>query len=121
MSSPPHPGDRSPMLNAKRRGNTAKVSAYDPVWDQIRAEAEDVTHREPELTAFIFANILNHSQLEHSVCHRLAQRLGHDDVDADLIRQTFLRVRRKPSRVWDDVPRGSGGRLRPRSGLQPAD
>ena len=80
------------MLNAKRRGNFSEVSAYDPVWEQIRAEAEDVTHREPELTAFIFANILNHSKLEHSVCHRIAQRLGHDDVDADLIRQTFLRL-----------------------------
>ena len=80
------------MLTTKHRGKSAKVSAYDPVWDQIRAEAEDVTRREPELTAFIFANILNHSQLEHSVCHRLAQRLGHDDVDADLIRQTFLSI-----------------------------
>jgi serine O-acetyltransferase len=80
------------MLHPKRGGKFAKVSACDPVWDQIRAEAEDVTHREPELTAFIFANILNHSQLEHSVCHRLAQRLGHDNVDADLIRQTFLSI-----------------------------
>ncbi len=80
------------MLNTKREGKSTKVRAYDPVWDQIRAEAEDVTKREPELTAFIFANILNHSLLEHSVCHRLAQRLGHDDVDADLIRQTFLGV-----------------------------
>ncbi len=80
------------MLNKKDRGKPAKVSAYDPVWEQIRAEAEAVTHHEPELTAFIFSNILNHSQLEHSVCHRLAQRLGHDDVDADLIRQTFLSI-----------------------------
>ncbi|MGB9165358.1 MAG: serine O-acetyltransferase, partial [Rhodomicrobium sp.] len=47
------------MLTAKHRGKSAKVSAYDPVWNQIRAEAEDVTRREPELTAFIFANILN--------------------------------------------------------------
>ena len=84
--------DRSPMLNTKRRGTSSDVSAYDPVWDQIRAEAEDVTHREPELTAFIFSNILNHAKLKHSICHRLAQRLGHDDVDAALIRQTFLSV-----------------------------
>jgi serine O-acetyltransferase len=80
------------MLNTKRRGNSAKVTAYDPVWAQVRAEAEDVVRREPELTAFIFANILNHSELEHSVCHRLAQRLGHDGVDADIIRQTFLNI-----------------------------
>jgi len=80
------------MLNMKRQSKITKVASYDPVWDQIRAEAEDVTQREPELTAFIFANILNHSHLEHAVCHRLAQRLGHDDVDADLIRQTFLSI-----------------------------
>lgn len=80
------------MLNTKSRAKSAKVAAVDPIWEQVRAEAEDVTHREPELTAFIFANILNHSRLEHAVCHRLAQRLGHDDVDTDLIRQTFLNI-----------------------------
>lgn len=80
------------MPNAKRRKTPVEVLAYDPVWDQIRSEAEDVTRREPELTAFIFENILNHGKLEHSVCHRLAQRLGHDGVDSDLIRQTFHSV-----------------------------
>jgi serine O-acetyltransferase len=81
------------MLNAKRRSKRAReVPACDPVWDQVRAEAEDVIRREPELTAFICANILNHSEFEYSVCHRLAQRLGHDDVDADLVRQTFLGI-----------------------------
>ncbi len=77
------------MLNAKRR-KAPKLSSCDPVWSQVRAEAEDVTIREPELAAFILANVLNHGCLEHAVCHRLAQRLDHDDVNADLIRQTFL-------------------------------
>ncbi|MFZ1110772.1 MAG: serine O-acetyltransferase [Rhodomicrobium sp.] len=80
------------MLNTKRQDKSAKVMAYDPVWDQVRAEAEEATRREPELTAFIDENILNHSKLEHAVCTRLAHRLGHDDVDGDLIRQTFLRI-----------------------------
>jgi serine O-acetyltransferase len=79
------------MLNAKHRNKAnVKVTDYDPVWDQVRAEAEDVTRQEPELAAFIFANILNHSRLDHAVSHRLAQRLDHNDVNADLIRQTFL-------------------------------
>lgn len=39
-----------------------------------------------------FANVLNHSRLEDAICHRLAQRLDHDDVTADIIRQTFDRV-----------------------------
>jgi serine O-acetyltransferase len=80
------------MLNTKRQGKSVKIGAYDPVWEQVRAEAEDVTRAEPELAAFIFANILNHTKLEHAVCTRLAHRLGHDDVDADLVRQTFLRI-----------------------------
>jgi serine O-acetyltransferase len=80
------------MLHTKRQGKSAKVRAYDPVWEQVRAEAEEVTRKEPELTAFIFANILNHTKLEYAVCTRLAHRLGHDDVDADLIRQTFVRI-----------------------------
>ncbi|MBI4725253.1 MAG: serine O-acetyltransferase, partial [Rhodomicrobium sp.] len=54
--------------------------------------AGEVTHREPELAAFILANILNHTRLEHAICHRLAQRLDHDDINADLIRQTFLSI-----------------------------
>lgn len=80
------------MLNPKHRSTAGKVASYDPIWDQVRSEAEDVTRREPELSAFIFANILNHNRLEHAVCHRLAQRLDHDDVNADLIRQTFFSI-----------------------------
>jgi serine O-acetyltransferase len=68
------------------------VKAYDPIWETIRAEAEEITHREPALASFIFANVLNHARLEDAICHRLAQRLDHDDVTADLIRQTFDRV-----------------------------
>jgi serine O-acetyltransferase len=77
-------------MNPKRRGKPDKIAAIDPVWHQVRAEAEDVAKREPELGAFIFANILNYDRLEQALCHRLAQRLDHDDVNADLIRQTFM-------------------------------
>jgi serine O-acetyltransferase len=80
------------MLNTKRARKSEKVAAYDPVWDQVRGEAEELVRHEPELAALIFANILNHSRLEHAVCHRLAQRLDHDNVNADLIRQTFLSI-----------------------------
>ncbi len=78
------------MLHQKRGNEPDKLAAYDPVWHQIRTEAEDITRREPELASFVFANILNQSSLEEAVCHRLAQRLGNDGVNADLIRQTFV-------------------------------
>jgi serine O-acetyltransferase len=85
------------MLETKRRGKAAKVTAYDPVWEGLRHDAEEAARAEPELAAIMFANILNHSKLEHAVCHRLAQRLDHDNVNADLIRQTFLSsVEREP-------------------------
>jgi serine O-acetyltransferase len=80
------------MLETNRRGKTSKVTSYDPVWDTIRRNAEEVARAEPELAALVFANILNHGHLEHAVCHRLAQRLDHDNVNADLIRQTFLAI-----------------------------
>ncbi len=80
------------MPEMKRRSKAAKIAAYDPVWDRVRRDAEAAARAEPELAALMFANILNHSRLEHAVCHRLAQRLDHDNVNADLIRQTFLSI-----------------------------
>ncbi len=47
---------------------------------------------EPALGSFIFATVLSHEHLEEAICHRLAQRLNHTDVDAGLISQTFLSV-----------------------------
>src|SRR5690242_2736376 len=65
------------------------LDKVDPVWSRIRSEAEDIAHREPELSAFIYENILHHDRLEAAVAHRVAQRLDHNDVSADLIRQAY--------------------------------
>jgi serine O-acetyltransferase len=65
------------------------LDKVDPVWARIRTEAEEVTRREPELTTFMYENILHHDSLEDAVAHRVAQRLDHPDVSADLIRQAF--------------------------------
>jgi len=71
---------------------TSKVQIVDPIWAQVRAEAEAAMKTEPALGSFIFATILSHKMLEDAVCHRLAQRLNHTDVDAGLISQTFQSV-----------------------------
>ena len=55
----------------------------------MRKEAETAMGAEPALGSFIFATVLSHQKLEEAVCHRLAQRLNHTDVDAGLIAQTF--------------------------------
>ena len=71
---------------------TGNVEVYDPIWSEIRSEAERAIADEPALGGFIFATVLSHDKLEASVCHRLAQRLNHADVDAGLITRTFLSV-----------------------------
>lgn len=78
------------MSNTKTA--TSKVQIVDPIWAQIRAEAETAMKTEPALGSFIFATVLSHQMLEEAVCHRLAQRLNHTDVDAGLISQTFQSV-----------------------------
>lgn len=75
-----------------REGAVPSLATHDPIWSQVRAEAEDIARREPELSSFIFASVLNHDRLEDCIAHRVAQRIDHSDVTADLIRQTFTTV-----------------------------
>jgi serine O-acetyltransferase len=70
----------------------ARIATVDPIWMAVREEAETVVRAEPALGGFIHATILAHDRLEESVCHRLAQRLNHSDVDAGLISKTFNQV-----------------------------
>jgi serine O-acetyltransferase len=65
------------------------LDQVDPVWARIRREAEELVRREPELATFIFSTILHHDRLEAAVVHRVAQRLDHPDVSAELIRQAY--------------------------------
>lgn len=61
----------------------------DPIWRAIRDEAFEAVNRDPLLAAFLYATVLNQESLEEAVIHRLAERLAHQDIGADLIRQTF--------------------------------
>jgi serine O-acetyltransferase len=72
-----------------RSAASNKVSAYDPIWSEIRKEAQAAMSAEPALGSFIYATVLSHDRLEDAICHRLAQRLDHSDVDPVLINQTF--------------------------------
>jgi serine O-acetyltransferase len=77
-----------PTSNALR----PQVTAIDPIWDTVRSEAEAVLRAEPALGGFVHATVLAHDRLEEAICHRLAQRLNHSDVDAGLIAKTFNQV-----------------------------
>src|SRR6516165_621278 len=77
---------------ASKSRTAQRLAALDPIWSELRQEAEAAVRSEPALGGFIYATILSQDRLEDAVCHRLAQRLNHSDVDAGLIGQTFAQV-----------------------------
>ena len=81
--------------SAKSAGNLKPV---DPIWSQVRQEAKEAVNNDPLLAAFLYSTVLNHDSLEEAVVHRVAERLDHPDLGADLIRQTYaVMMREDPS------------------------
>ena len=74
--------------NVQSRGKPA-LATVDPVWDGLRAEAEEVAGREPQLAALVHGSILHHDTLEAAVAHRIAARLEHAELGDGAIRQAF--------------------------------
>lgn len=74
------------------KNRTSELCAVDPVWTAVVDDARVLAEREPALSGFVYATILNHASLEAALAFRVAERLDHSDVSADLIRQTFEEV-----------------------------
>ncbi|UJW86456.1 serine O-acetyltransferase [Devosia sp. SL43] len=68
---------------------SANIQAIDPVWEAVRAGARQIVAAEASLANMVISAILNHDTFEQALAHRIAARLHHDDVSADLIRQAF--------------------------------
>lgn len=81
-----------PSSDNRARLSRHGLQVVDPVWDRIRTEAEDIVAREPELAGFTLRSILNHETLEEAIIHRIAARLDHSVVPADLIVQVYRGV-----------------------------
>jgi serine O-acetyltransferase len=75
--------------NLARKGQE-RIGLVDPVWHQVREEAQAAIHAEPALASFILETILQQSSLEEAIAHRVSARLDHPDVHAGLIRQAFM-------------------------------
>jgi serine O-acetyltransferase len=61
----------------------------DPVWFEIRREAEAIVKADPAVATFVHATVLNHTRLEDAVFHRIAERLHSPVVSAEVIRCAF--------------------------------
>ncbi|MGO4573920.1 serine O-acetyltransferase [Microvirga sp. 2TAF3] len=66
------------------------AGTVDPLWNRLRSEAESVVHEEPALAGFALSAILQQPNLESAIIHRVASRLSHAAVGADIIEQTYL-------------------------------
>jgi serine O-acetyltransferase len=65
------------------------IKALDPVWEAIVGDARGIMANEPSMTSLVVSTVLNYDRFEDALAHRLAERLDHSDLSADLIRQTF--------------------------------
>lgn len=72
-----------------KQAHAPALKAVDPVWTRLRGEAEEITAGDAALGGFVFGAVLNYSDFEGALCHRLAQRLGNADIGADVIVQAF--------------------------------
>jgi len=61
----------------------------DPIWSNIRREAEAIVAADPAMASFVYATVLNHDRLEDAVVHRVAQRLDSEVMGAEVIRCAF--------------------------------
>ena len=62
-------------------------AALDPVWTQIRDEAEAAIGREPLIGGLVHASVLHHETLEDALAYRLAMKLGSPEFGEQLMRE----------------------------------
>jgi len=73
------------------------------LWEQTRAEADDMARSEPVLASFVHSTVLNHSKLESALSYHLAHKLGNEDAPAMLVRQIFDEALEKDPSIGDAV------------------
>jgi len=82
-------GNREFKMAQGRSSASTDVKTCDPAWIRLREEAEELCSKEPVLAGFVYSTVLNQDSFEQVICHRLAQRLSHADVEAGQLYMTF--------------------------------
>ena len=77
------------VSNQAQSAAADQLSKVDPIWHQIRDEADAVCNAEPAMSSFILEAILNQQSLETAVAARVSERLRVQGISPELIRQTF--------------------------------
>ena len=64
----------------------AKLTAIDPVWDQITKEARQAVSDEPLMGGFIHACILHHNSIERALSYRISAKLASNEMSMVMVR-----------------------------------
>jgi serine O-acetyltransferase len=71
-----------------------KIAQCDPIWSSLRAQAEELTRKEPALASLTHATILQHDRFEDALSYLLATKVGGEGVSPMLSREIFEEVMR---------------------------
>lgn len=65
----------------------SKVASLDPVWDQIKADAQSAVTDEPLIGGFVHATILHHQTIEKALSYRVAAKLSSNEMSMMVVRE----------------------------------
>ncbi|MDG2168874.1 MAG: serine O-acetyltransferase [Opitutales bacterium] len=79
------------------------MSNQDPVWDQLRQEAEKTAASEKLLSSFLEEVILSQTSLERAISFHLAQKLDCQNIPAITLFDLFLNIAREDKTIQDAI------------------
>lgn len=77
------------MAEAEAHWPREAAVPLDPIWQGLRADAEQTAREEPALASFLHATVLAHHTLEHALAYHLSQKLGSESITGLSLRQTI--------------------------------
>ena len=76
-------------MRGKMSEKPEPLERLDPVWEKLRADAQQVANREPVMSGFVHASVLNHDRLETVIASHLAEKMGNAEIGARALREVF--------------------------------
>jgi serine O-acetyltransferase len=65
----------------------AKLTEYDPVWNQITTEAETAVKDEPLMGGLVHSSTLHHKTLESALAYRTSMKLASNEMPEQILRE----------------------------------
>ncbi|UWR24929.1 serine O-acetyltransferase [Sulfitobacter sp. S223] len=65
----------------------SKIASVDPVWDQIKLDAQKAAADEPLIGGFVHATILHHTSIEKALSYRIAAKLSSNEMSMMVVRE----------------------------------